>query len=570
MTTSSPGSGMRGTVAIRSESLCRHYRMGETLIRAVDGVSLQVPAGEFVALLGSSGSGKSSILNLIAGLDRPTSGSVIVQDRDLAKLSREDLAKYRLYVVGMVFQSFNLIASMTLAENVELPLRFAEVERGKRDSLAAEALERVGLKARMHHRPSELSGGEQQRAALARALINQPKILLADEPTGNLDSRTGTEIMNLVQSFNQDLGMTVVMVTHERALAERYAQRMIFLADGKLVDGSRTQLAGRPRVKIPDLTELALRNLRESILRNSLTTVGISVGVASLVAMLSLGIGLQQMASRRLMKSGLFDTVVVTSRRDARGMSREDERSGPAPGESRILDEAARSQVEKLPNVSEAYPDIRFATELRFEDKPHMSMISALPESARSNDAFEGMQGSFFSSDAAPEAILQKSFAEELLGKTPRLGAPEPNVAELAKPLLGKELTMVYAQRATSTDATAASSNPANEVMGASYSVVSREQKLKIVGVADLDPESMRGPTRAKVFLPLHLAESLQHDWMSECERVLRLRHAWGQWKQIGGGQTIFVHQRASEESFAGAGGRGCDQEDGLHDIFHS
>src|SRR5205823_3334453 len=249
--------------------------------------------------------------------------------------------------------------------------------------------------------------------------------------------------------------------------------------------------------------------LRESILRNSLTTVGISVGVASLVAMLSLGIGLQQMASRRLMKSGLFDTVVVTSRRDARGMSREDERSGPAPGESRILDEAARSQIEKLPNVSEAYPDIRFATELRFEDKPHMSMISALPESAKSNDAFEGMQGSFFSSDAAPEAILQKSLAEELLGKTPPLGAPEPNVLELAKPLLGKELTMVYAQRATSTDAGSAISNPASEVMGASYSVVSREQKLKIVGVADLDPESMRGPTRAKVFLPLHLAESL-------------------------------------------------------------
>ena len=137
-------------------------------------------------------------------------------------------------------------------------------------------------------------------------------------------------------------------------------------------------------------------------------------------------------------------------------------------------------------------------------------MISALPESAKSNDAFEGMQGSFFSSDAAPEAILQKSFAEELLGKTPRLGAPEPNVAELAKPLLGKELTMVYAQRATQLRTpTAASSNPANEVMGASYSVVSREQKLKIVGVADLDPESMRGPTRAKVFLPLNLAESL-------------------------------------------------------------
>jgi ABC-type lipoprotein export system ATPase subunit len=226
----------QGTVAIRSENLCRHYRMGETLIRAVDGVTLQVRAGEFVALLGSSGSGKSSVLNLIAGLDRPTSGSVVVQNRDLATLSREDLAKYRLHVVGMVFQSFNLIASMTLAENVELPLRFAEVDRSKRDALAKAALDRVGLGARMHHRPSQLSGGEQQRAALARALINRPQLLLADEPTGNLDSHTGTEIMDMVRAFNQQMGMTVVMVTHERALAERYAQRMIFLADGKLID----------------------------------------------------------------------------------------------------------------------------------------------------------------------------------------------------------------------------------------------------------------------------------------------------------------------------------------------
>lgn len=235
MHTSLAPAAVSTSVAIRSENLCRHYRMGETLIRAVDGVSLEVRAGEFVALLGSSGSGKSSMLNLIAGLDRPTSGSVIVQDRDLANLSREELAKYRLHIVGMVFQSFNLIASMTVAENVELPLRFAEVERSRRETLAREALERVGLQARMDHRPSELSGGEQQRAALARALINRPHLLLADEPTGNLDSRTGTEIMNLVQSFNRELGMTVVMVTHERVLAERYAQRMIFLADGKLV-----------------------------------------------------------------------------------------------------------------------------------------------------------------------------------------------------------------------------------------------------------------------------------------------------------------------------------------------
>jgi ABC-type antimicrobial peptide transport system permease subunit len=266
-------------------------------------------------------------------------------------------------------------------------------------------------------------------------------------------------------------------------------------------------------MKIPDLTELALRNLRESLLRNSLTTIGISVGVASLVAMLSLGIGLQQMASRRLEKSGLFDTVFVTSRRDLRGMGREEERNGPTPGESRVLDEAARQEIEKLSNVSEAFPDIRFITELRYEDKPHLTMISALPPSAKGNDAFEGMQGSFFTSDTAAEAVLQKSFAEEILGKTPALGAPEPSVAELAKPLLGKELTMNYAQRAAAPAATVplrpSETSSDGSVAGAAYSVISREQKLKIVGVADLDPESMRGPTRAKVFLPLKLAESL-------------------------------------------------------------
>jgi len=230
--------------------------------------------------------------------------------------------------------------------------------------------------------------------------------------------------------------------------------------------------------------------------------------------MLSLGIGLQQLASRRLMKSGLFDTVVVTSRRDLRNFNREEERNGPAPAESRILDEPTRREIERLPNVLEAYPDIRFITELRYEDKPHLTMVAALPPSAQSNDAFEAVQGHFFSSDSAPEAILQKTFAEELLGKTPKAGIDETNAAELAAPLLGKELTMRYAQRETaqaapSKTASDKSTAPDQSFPGAAYSVISREQKLKIVGVADLDPESMRGPTRARVFLPLRLAESL-------------------------------------------------------------
>ena len=209
--------------------------MGETLIRAVDGISLDVGAGEFVALLGQSGSGKSTLLNLLAGLDRPTSGAVLVQGRDLAKMSSEELAGYRRNDVGMVFQAFHLIPNMTITENVELPMRFAEVDRAERVERVRESLERVGLGKRLEHRPSQLSGGEQQRVSIARALANRPSLLLADEPTGNLDSRTGEDILKLIHDLSLSLGMTVVMVTHERGLAERFARRLIFLGDGKLI-----------------------------------------------------------------------------------------------------------------------------------------------------------------------------------------------------------------------------------------------------------------------------------------------------------------------------------------------
>jgi putative ABC transport system ATP-binding protein len=220
---------------IRTKEICRHYTMGTSVIRAVDGISFSVQEGEFIALLGSSGSGKSSLLNLIAGLDRPTSGDVQVDGRSLAELSSEELARYRRHSVGIVFQAFNLVPSMTVAENVELPLRLAETERRERASHVREALDRVGLSQRLAHRPGELSGGEQQRVALARALVNSPRILLADEPTGNLDSHTGMEIMELIGDCNRRLGMTVLLVTHERALAERHAGRLLFLADGRLV-----------------------------------------------------------------------------------------------------------------------------------------------------------------------------------------------------------------------------------------------------------------------------------------------------------------------------------------------
>jgi putative ABC transport system ATP-binding protein len=224
-----------GQPAIRLDHISRHYTMGEAVIRAVDEVSLDLPSGEFLALLGSSGSGKSTLLNLIAGLDRPTSGAVIALGQDLSTVSSLELARYRRQTVGMVFQSFNLLPRMTLEENVELPLRLAEVERGDRAARVREALERVGLGKRITHRPSELSGGEQQRAAIARALVNRPKILLADEPTGNLDSTTGESILMLLKEIQKNPGMTIVMVTHERPLAERFADRLAIMGDGKLL-----------------------------------------------------------------------------------------------------------------------------------------------------------------------------------------------------------------------------------------------------------------------------------------------------------------------------------------------
>jgi putative ABC transport system ATP-binding protein len=238
---SKAGSTLHSTAngaAIRAEELTRHYHMGASVIRAVDGITLEVPAGEFVALLGASGSGKSSLLNLLAGLDHPTSGAVFVLGRELGRMSSLELSRHRNQTIGIVFQSFNLLPRMTVVENVELPLRLAEVPRASRPLRVKEALERVGLGERLGHRPGELSGGEQQRVAIARAMVNRPRILLADEPTGNLDSNTGEEILRLITSINRPPDgkepTTVLMVTHERALAERYASRIVTLADGRI------------------------------------------------------------------------------------------------------------------------------------------------------------------------------------------------------------------------------------------------------------------------------------------------------------------------------------------------
>lgn len=226
---------MSKPVIIKTENLSKIYKMGSSTVTALDQVNLMVYRGEFLALVGASGSGKSTLLNLIGGLDRPNNGRVIVCDKDLCVKTPKELALHRRYNVGMLFQSFNLIPSMTAAENVQLALTLAGVVRSDRRRRTLQVLSNVGLEERKNHKPGELSGGEQQRTALARALVNEPKILLADEPTGNLDSKTSMEIMELFKRINTQ-GMTILLVTHNMTLAEKYCGRILHLTFGKLKD----------------------------------------------------------------------------------------------------------------------------------------------------------------------------------------------------------------------------------------------------------------------------------------------------------------------------------------------
>ena len=221
---------------LETRDLKKHYQMGASIVRALDGVSLSVAQGEFVALLGTSGSGKSTLLNLIAGLDRPTEGSLRIFDRDLAQMSSEELSLHRRRNVGIIFQSFNLVPTMTARENITLAMMFAGVPRTERDAAARSLLDAVGLGGRQDHRPRELSGGEQQRVAIARALSNKPHLLLADEPTGNLDSHTSRDILGTLKNLNEREGKTIIIVTHDASLADTYANRTITLLDGVIID----------------------------------------------------------------------------------------------------------------------------------------------------------------------------------------------------------------------------------------------------------------------------------------------------------------------------------------------
>ena len=221
--------------AVNCKDLQRHFTRAGYTVRAVDGISLEIPVGELFGVIGTSGSGKTTLLNLIGGLDTLTSGYLEVMGQSLVSMNKRDLAFYRRTTVGTIFQAFHLLPARTALENVELPLLLQNIIPSRRKEIALDALGQVGLKARGDHRPSELSGGEQQRVAIARALAKDPRLLLADEPTGNLDSRTSREILELLKNLNRDQGLTVILVSHDEQGVGKIANRMIRLEDGKIV-----------------------------------------------------------------------------------------------------------------------------------------------------------------------------------------------------------------------------------------------------------------------------------------------------------------------------------------------
>lgn len=349
---------------IKLAALERHFQRGETAVQALRGLNLSLSSGEFVALVGPSGSGKSTLLNLLGGLDRPSAGELWLNGVPLHSAGDVERTRHRKEQVGFIFQSFNLLPRLTALENVAVPLMLSGVPRGEREARARALLEQVGLGHRLDHYPAELSGGEQQRTAVARALIHSPALILADEPTGNLDSTTGESIMTLLQKLNREQGITLIVVTHNPDVAA-YADRVVRLRDGEIAEIQEnkessphaTALPSRPAASrsgsltLPDIIQSALRNLGRRPVRNVLTAGGVLIGIVTLVAMVSFGVGVQREVQRNFAMIGLENIFVSPRFAESDGF---DPFASPQP--TAPLTPALAAQIAALPGVAAITP----------------------------------------------------------------------------------------------------------------------------------------------------------------------------------------------------------------------
>jgi ABC-type lipoprotein export system ATPase subunit/ABC-type lipoprotein release transport system permease subunit len=377
------------------QNLMRDYCIGESTVRALRGVDLTVPRGEFAAVAGVSGSGKSTLFQLIGGLDRPTGGQVWVDGIDLATASEAERTHHRRQRVGFVFQSFNLLPRLTALENVALPLMFTGLPRREREARARAILEEVGLGHRLNHYPSQLSGGEQQRVAIARALVHNPEIILADEPTGNLDSKNGGEILALLRRLNQERGVTILMVTHDPTAATA-ADRVIQLRDGNIerIETNPVQdlrglgdLAGlKPRATSPvsrgslqfaDLVRTAFSNLSRRVVRSSLTVFGVLIGIITIVTMLSVAVGVELEVQRNIESVGLESVFVSPPRPQGDPL---DPYADPLPISP--ITPAAVQKLRAMPQVASVEPQVDLPAYLDLRVKAGTRVASATVESS--------------------------------------------------------------------------------------------------------------------------------------------------------------------------------------------
>ncbi|MGE0116651.1 MAG: MacB family efflux pump subunit [Dongiaceae bacterium] len=401
------------------DGVSRSYRNGEAEVRALDSVSLQIQAGEFVAIMGQSGSGKSTLMNIIGCLDRPTAGSYRVGGRDVADLTADELAALRRDTFGFVFQRYNLLATATAAENVEIPAIYAGRSRRERSARATALLRRLGLGDRAAHRPAELSGGQQQRVSIARALMNDARVILADEPTGALDSKSGEDLLALLHELHAG-GRTIVLITHDPAIAA-HAERQIQIRDGRIVEDTGSLLRGAPTDMaaaapkrrdglLPDVAEavkMALRSLRTNLFRTLLTLLGVVIGVAAVVAMLAIGDGSRQQVLDRISAMG---TNLLLVRPGAPGVR--------AAGDVATLAPADAEAITGLPNVEAAVPERSTRATLRVGSIDYQTSVQGTWPDFTTARGWSLADGGFISDDDvrgyAPVIVLGQTVARNL------------------------------------------------------------------------------------------------------------------------------------------------------------
>jgi macrolide transport system ATP-binding/permease protein len=398
----------------------KHYKNGETVVRALDGVSLTIRHGEFVAIMGQSGSGKSTLMNIIGCLDQPTAGSYRVLGKEASRLEADELAGLRRETFGFVFQKYNLLATATAGENVEIPSVYAGLPKHKRTRRALDLLARLGLGDRVDHRPAELSGGQQQRVAIARALVNDPPVILADEPTGALDSRSGDEVLALLKQLHAE-GRTIILITHAENVAQ-HASRIVRIQDGRILEDTGDRPENRDPMA-PESYELsrgvglaasaqealvtAWRSLRVNLFRTVLTLLGIIIGVAAVVAMLAVGEGSRQKVLDRISS---FGTNLMLIRPGAAGIRNAGDIATLVP------DDAAA--IQALPNIEAALPERNGRMTARFGNLDYQTSVQGTGEDFPKARDWPVAQGQFFNAEDrkyyAAVVVLGKTVAQTL------------------------------------------------------------------------------------------------------------------------------------------------------------